>query len=106
LLPRQFSADEAALMEQPAATGGLAAPPPPALAADTQGAAAAREWTAEQVAQEVCGLGKAFEQYRDAIIDNGLDGETLLDAAGDGLKEVGISSNIHIKKIRKKLAGK
>jgi hypothetical protein len=58
------------------------------------------------VAQEVCGLGKAFEQYRDAIIDNDLDGETLLGAADDDLKEVGISSNIHIKKIRKKLAGK
>ena len=124
MIPRQLralSADEAALVEQlarlkakkkksraeDAAGGGVAAPPPPAPAPDAQGAGAGvpREWTAEQVAQEVCGLGKSFEQYRDAIIDNGLDGGTLLDATDGDLKECGISINIHIQKIRKKLAG-
>jgi hypothetical protein len=82
--------------------GGMA--PAPTLGASGAGAETGREWTAEEVAQAVCGLGKAFEQYRDTIIDNDLDGETLLDAADDELKELGISS-IHIRKIRKKLAG-
>jgi hypothetical protein len=68
------------------------------------GVSTVRQWTAAEVAQEVCGLGKAFEQYRDVIIDSDLDSETLLDAADDDLKECGISNAIHIKKIRKKFA--
>ena len=48
-------------------------------------------------------MGTAYEQYRDAIISNGLDGETLLESADGDWKECGISNKIHIKKIRKLL---
>ena len=61
--------------------------------------------TAEEVAQAVCGLGKAYEQYRDAIVDNDPDGATLLAATHDALKVVSIPSHNPLKKIRKKLAG-
>jgi hypothetical protein len=93
------------------AKAGLPAPSPAPAAKKAKIAAAAgaclqpgRKWTAEQVAQGVCGLGTAYEQYRDAIVSNDLDGGTLLDSADEDWKECGISNKIHIKKIRKMLA--
>lgn len=53
------------------------------------------EWTPAEVAQHVASIGKAFEGYAQAIMENGIDGKTALcmnerdvDDLGLGLKQV------------------
>jgi hypothetical protein len=62
---------------------------------------AALDWTAHRVAQEVCAIGKGFEQYERVFIDNGLDGRTLLDVTDDDLRDCGITNGAHLKRLRR-----
>ena len=62
------------------------------------------EEQAERVAQEVCSLGKGFEQYRQAILDNALDGSTFLKLTDDDLRDCGIANVAHVKRLRKMIA--
>jgi hypothetical protein len=76
----------------------------PAVAVAGPAAAPAREWTAEHVAREVCSIGKAYEKFRDPILDNGLDSRTLLASADSDLKELlGITNDIHLRKLQQKV---
>ena len=35
-------------------------------------------WSKEEVSEQVAALGKAYEPYKEVVMDNGIDGQTLL----------------------------
>ena len=62
------------------------------------------EWSADQVGDFIAGLGKALAQYRTAFVDNGVDGSLFLDLTSDDLADMGVSSNLHKKKLISEIA--
>ena len=63
------------------------------------------KWSEEEVGQQVASLGKAFEPYRQLAVDNGVDGDMLLDVDDEELEGYGINNKGHRKKILKKVEG-
>ena len=61
------------------------------------------KWSKEQVAEEVAGLGKAFEEYKEMVLDNDIDGETLVILTNENLEEAGMDKDLHRKKILAKV---
>ena len=61
------------------------------------------KWSEEEVGKQVASLGKAFEGYQQLAVDNGIDGEMLLDVDDEELEGLGVSSKSHRKKILKKV---
>ena len=63
------------------------------------------KWSKEEVGEQVAAIGGAFEKYKEIVIDNDVDGETLLDLDDDDLEAYGVTLKPHRKKILKKLQG-
>ena len=61
------------------------------------------KWSKEQVADEVAGLGKAFEEYKEMVIDNDIDGEMLTILTSEDLEEAGVGKGLHRKQILAKV---
>ena len=61
------------------------------------------KWSKEQVADEVAGLGTAFEEYKEMVIDNNIDGKTLVILTSKDLEELGVGKGIHRKQILAKV---
>eukprot|EP00937_MAST-01D_sp_MAST-1D-sp2_P007255 g7255.t1 len=53
------------------------------------------KWSKEQVADEVAGLGKAFEEYKEMAIDNEIDGKALAVLTGEDLESAGMDKRLH-----------
>jgi hypothetical protein len=96
------------------AVGGASSAAPAALAAAAAAAPAVSPsslqqspitWSAELVAEWLGNIGGAYAEYGDAFIQNGIDGEELLD--GDfgkaELEEFGVESKVHQKRILKEI---
>jgi serine/threonine protein kinase len=71
-------------------------------------AADVSQWTPQQVAGWVASFGREYAQYHDTIVDNGINGEALLDDFGDDeLDDLKVDKKSHRKRIlreAKKLA--
>ena len=61
------------------------------------------KWSKEQVAEKVAGLGNAFEAYKEAVLDNDIDGKTLVILTSKDLEEVGMTKGLHRKKVLAKV---
>ena len=61
-------------------------------------------WSEEQVSDFVGGLGKALASYTGTFADNGVDGAMFLQLSTEDLEDLGISSNLHKKKILTEIA--
>ena len=61
------------------------------------------KWSTEEVAKEVVGLGKAFEEYEQLVIANKIDGEMLATLTNKDLEEAGIAKGLHRKQIVSKV---
>jgi GTPase SAR1 family protein len=88
----------------PAATAPASAASPPASpAASAQHPPSS--WSTEQVAAWLAGIGEAYGNYSAAFVENGIDGEELLseDFGLDELKEFGVISKVHQKRILKEI---
>ena len=48
------------------------------------------KWSREKVAEEVAGLGKAFEEYKAMVITNDIDGKALASLTNEDLEGAGI----------------
>jgi len=72
--------------------------------ASAEGAATFDGMTKEEVADEVAGMGKAFEPYKEVALDNDIDGATLADLTDTDLEEIGVEKGLHRKKILAKIA--
>ena len=57
------------------------------------------KWSKEQVAEEVAGLGTAFEEYKEMVIANDIDGKTLAILTSEDLEGAGMGKSLHRKKI-------
>ena len=51
------------------------------------------KWSKEQVADEVAGLGTAFEEYKEMVIANNIDGKTLAILTSEDLEELGVGAS-------------
>jgi hypothetical protein len=61
-------------------------------------------WSAEVVADWLGNIGEAYAEYGDAFIKNGIDGEELLgDDFGKELKELGVASKMHQRRVIKEI---
>jgi serine/threonine protein kinase len=61
-------------------------------------------WTAKLVAEWLGNIGKAYAEYGDAFIENGIDGEELLgDEFGKELEELGVASKMHQRRVIKEI---
>ena len=61
------------------------------------------EWSAAEVAEQVKGIGKMYEGYVAAILENGMDGKTVEDMASDLdglLDDLGVERKIHRSRLR------
>jgi hypothetical protein len=58
---------------------------------------------AEEVADHLASLGKAYESYRPICIENGIDGSQLCDLCDEDLAEYGVSVTPHRKRILKRI---
>eukprot|EP00937_MAST-01D_sp_MAST-1D-sp2_P001034 g1034.t1 len=56
-----------------------------------------RDWTAEDVAKYVAGLGNSFGGYRQKLIDNCVHGRIFLGITDDDLQGMGIENKLHRK---------
>jgi hypothetical protein len=61
------------------------------------------KWSKEQVADEVAGLGTAFEEYTQMVIANDIDGKTLAILTSEDLEDAGMAKGLHRKKILAKV---
>ena len=61
------------------------------------------KWSKEQVADEVAGLGTAFEEYKEMVIANNIDGKTLTILTSEDLEEAGVGKGLHRKQILAKV---
>ena len=61
------------------------------------------KWSKEQVAEEVAGMGKAFEEYKELVLDNNIDGETLVILSNEDLADAGVDKGLHRKQILAKI---
>ena len=61
------------------------------------------KWSKEQVADEVAGVGTAFEEYKEMVIANDIDGKTLAILTSEDLEELGVGKGIHRKQILAKV---
>jgi hypothetical protein len=59
-------------------------------------------WSKEEVGEEVAGLGKAFEEYKEVAIENDVDGAMVVSLSDKDLEEIGVKG-IHRKKILAKI---
>ena len=63
----------------------------------------ATSWSKDDVATQVKGIGKAYEEYSSAIVENALDGHMLMamDASelGDWFEGCGVVKKIHQRKL-------
>ena len=48
------------------------------------------KWSKEEVAQEVAGMGEAFEEYKQMVLDNDIDGKVLGSLTSDDLEGAGV----------------
>jgi hypothetical protein len=81
----------------PAAVGAGAGADAGAVAAT---AANVSQWTPQQVAEWVVSFGREYTQYHESIIDNGINGEALLDDFGDDeLDVMEVEKKFHRKRI-------
>ena len=76
---------------------GASAEAPPIDAIDIS------KWSKEQVADELAGLGTAFEEYKEMVIANDIDGKTLAVLTSEDLEDAGIVKGLHRKKILAKV---
>jgi hypothetical protein len=61
-------------------------------------------WSAELVADWLGNIGKAYAEYGDAFIKNGIDGEELLGVDfGKELEELGVASKMHQRRLIKEI---
>ena len=68
--------------------------------APTSTAADVSQWTPQQVADWVGSFGREYAQYNDNIVDNGINGEALLDEFGeDELDDLKVEKKSHRKRI-------
>jgi len=77
--------------------------PTPSMAKTRVGRAV--DWTEKEVAEWLGSIGNVFVKYGDSFINNGINGEELLnDDFGDAeLKEFGVTSKVHRKRILREL---
>ena len=61
------------------------------------------KWSKEEVAEEVVGMGTAFEGYKEMVLDNNIDGKTLGILTSDDLESVGMAKCLHRKQILAKV---
>ena len=61
------------------------------------------KWSKEQVADKVAGLGKAFEEYKEMVLDNNIDGNTLAILTNEDLEEAGVGKGLHRKQLMAKV---
>ena len=79
------------------------------MGAGTSAISSCRALTAADVAELIGTLGPAYEEYKTAIVSNGVDGEALSSLAGDelslveALNDLGITKKLHQKVIISKL---
>ena len=52
------------------------------------------KWSKEHVGEQVAAIGTAFEKYKEIVIDNDVDGETLLDIDDDDLEALTTSGGL------------
>ena len=61
------------------------------------------KWSKEQVAEEVAGLGTAFQEYKEMVLANDIDGKTLAILTSEDLEGAGMEKSLHRKKILAKV---
>ena len=76
---------------------GASAEAPPIDAIDIS------KWSKEQVADELAGLGTAFEEYKELVIANNIDGEMLTILTSEDLESAGMDKCLHRKQILAKV---
>ena len=57
------------------------------------------KWSKEEVAQEVAGMGEAFEEYKQMVLDNDIDGKVLGSLTSDDLEGAGVDKSAHREEI-------
>ena len=59
------------------------------------------QWSKEDVGERVASIGPAFAPYKDIVMNQAIDGQTLLDLDDDELEEYGVTMKAHRKRILK-----
>ena len=58
-------------------------------------------WSKEEVGEQVASIGGAFEPYKDIVINEAIDGQTLLEMDEGDLEEMGVTKKMHRKRMLK-----
>ena len=61
------------------------------------------KWSKEEVGEQVAAIGPAFEEYKDIVMNEAIDGATLLDVDDEDLEAYGVIKKPHRKRILKKI---
>merc|ERR1740123_758767 len=63
------------------------------------------EWGELEIQQWIDSFGARYKQYASNFLENGVDGELLMDLTEDDLEDIGISSRLHRRVILSKIRG-